>query len=151
MGSNRKRNSQGTQRHQKHSNLRRRTTENLGKKASVNIVLNSRKLTTGTQDSHNNQTRKTVATTRRNYQTQAVQSQAIQSQAINKSWYNPQNWSMIGFDTTSSACTRRPEEISTNGFSSSNWPEKRFPARRAAAAAAHGGGGGGREERGGGF
>ncbi|KZV45363.1 hypothetical protein F511_09020 [Dorcoceras hygrometricum] len=41
-----------------------------------------RKLTTGTHDSHNNQTHNTVATTRRNYQTQAVQSQAIQSQAI---------------------------------------------------------------------
>ncbi|KZV48339.1 hypothetical protein F511_24445 [Dorcoceras hygrometricum] len=61
-----------------------------------------RKLTTGTHGSHNNQTHNTVATTRRNYQTQAVQSQAIQSQAIqsqaiqsqalNKSWYNPQNW-----------------------------------------------------------
>ncbi|KZV55980.1 patatin-like protein 2 [Dorcoceras hygrometricum] len=39
-------------------------------------------------------------------------------------------------ETPSSACTRRTDEISTNGFSSSNWPETIFRRRRAAAAAA---------------
>ncbi|KZV37587.1 hypothetical protein F511_13858 [Dorcoceras hygrometricum] len=38
--------------------------------------------------------------------------------------------------TPSSACTRRTDEISMNGFSSSNWPETNFRRRRAAAAAA---------------
>ncbi|KZV36160.1 hypothetical protein F511_29215 [Dorcoceras hygrometricum] len=39
-------------------------------------------------------------------------------------------------ETPSSACTRRTDEISTNGFSSSNWPETIFRRRREAAAAA---------------
>ncbi|KZV20924.1 hypothetical protein F511_08838 [Dorcoceras hygrometricum] len=42
---------------------------------------------------------------------------------------------MTGSETPSSACTRRPDEISADGFSSSSWPEQ-FPAREAAAAAA---------------
>ncbi|KZV23144.1 hypothetical protein F511_24978 [Dorcoceras hygrometricum] len=44
--------------------------------------------------------------------------------------YEPKN------ETPSSACTRRTDEISTNGFSSLNWPETIFRRRRAAAAAA---------------
>ncbi|KZV32677.1 hypothetical protein F511_21224 [Dorcoceras hygrometricum] len=44
-------------------------------------------------------------------------------------------------ETPSSACTRKTDEISTNGFSSSNWSETIF--RRLEAAAALGGGGGG--------
>ncbi|KZV41268.1 LRR receptor-like serine/threonine-protein kinase [Dorcoceras hygrometricum] len=44
------------------------------------------------------------------------------------------------YETPSSGCTRGPDEISTNGFSSSNWPEIIFRRR---SAAAHGGGGGG--------
>ncbi|KZT76381.1 hypothetical protein F511_46595 [Dorcoceras hygrometricum] len=44
-------------------------------------------------------------------------------------------------ETPSSGCTRSPDEISTNGFSTSSWPETNFPAKTAAAAAAHGGGG----------
>ncbi|KZV35612.1 hypothetical protein F511_30917 [Dorcoceras hygrometricum] len=48
-------------------------------------------------------------------------------------------------ETPSSGCTRSPDEISTNGFSTSSWPETNFPAKTAA----HGGGGGGvREKRG---
>ncbi|KZT75508.1 hypothetical protein F511_47466 [Dorcoceras hygrometricum] len=43
-------------------------------------------------------------------------------------------------ETPSSGCTRSPDEISTNGFSTSSWPETNFPAKTAAA---HGGGGGG--------
>ncbi|KZV18731.1 hypothetical protein F511_36465 [Dorcoceras hygrometricum] len=31
---------------------------------------------------------------------------------------------MTGYETPSSACTRRPDEISADGFSSSSWPEK---------------------------
>ncbi|KZV54996.1 hypothetical protein F511_25296 [Dorcoceras hygrometricum] len=42
---------------------------------------------------------------------------------------------MFRNETPSSACTRRTDEISTNGFSSSNWPETIFRRRRAAAAA----------------
>ncbi|KZV29870.1 hypothetical protein F511_32648 [Dorcoceras hygrometricum] len=42
-------------------------------------------------------------------------------------------------ETPSSGCTRSPDEISTNGFSTSSWPETNFPAKTAAAAAAHGG------------
>ncbi|KZV30995.1 putative leucine-rich repeat receptor-like protein kinase-like [Dorcoceras hygrometricum] len=48
-------------------------------------------------------------------------------------------------ETPSSGCTRSPDEISTNGFSTSSWPETNFPAKTAAAAAAacerEGGGG----------
>ncbi|KZV22924.1 hypothetical protein F511_11736 [Dorcoceras hygrometricum] len=40
-------------------------------------------------------------------------------------------------ETPSSGCTRSPDEISMNGFSTSSWAETNFPA---AAAAAHGGG-----------
>ncbi|KZV40620.1 1-aminocyclopropane-1-carboxylate synthase 4-like [Dorcoceras hygrometricum] len=43
---------------------------------------------------------------------------------------------MTRSETPSSACTRRTDEISTNGFSSSNWPKTIFRRRRAAAAAA---------------
>ncbi|KZV57329.1 hypothetical protein F511_36003 [Dorcoceras hygrometricum] len=55
--------------------------------------------------------------------------------------------STTGRETPSSACTRRPDEISKDGFSSKSWPEQ---LRRGAAAAAcgwHGGGGGGGLER----
>ncbi|KZV48491.1 protein NUCLEAR FUSION DEFECTIVE 4 [Dorcoceras hygrometricum] len=45
-------------------------------------------------------------------------------------------------ETPSSGCTRSPDEISTNGFSTSSWPETNFPAKTAATAAAHGGGDG---------
>ncbi|KZV34603.1 putative serine/threonine-protein kinase drkD [Dorcoceras hygrometricum] len=45
---------------------------------------------------------------------------------------------MTGRETPSSACTRRPDEISTDGFSSISWPEQ-IPAREAAAAATSGG------------
>ncbi|KZT76532.1 hypothetical protein F511_46441 [Dorcoceras hygrometricum] len=38
--------------------------------------------------------------------------------------------STTGFDTPSSVCTRRPDEICTDGFSSSNWPETIFRRRR---------------------
>ncbi|KZT75551.1 hypothetical protein F511_47424 [Dorcoceras hygrometricum] len=58
--------------------------------------------------------------------------------------------STTGYETPSSACTRRPDEIGVDGFSSSSWPEQ-VPAKEAAAAAAvcTGGGGGVRfEERG---
>ncbi|KZV31220.1 hypothetical protein F511_09414 [Dorcoceras hygrometricum] len=48
-------------------------------------------------------------------------------------------------ETPSSACTRRTDEISMNGFSSSNWPETIFRRRREAA---RGGGGGGGALRG---
>ncbi|KZV32628.1 hypothetical protein F511_32519 [Dorcoceras hygrometricum] len=47
---------------------------------------------------------------------------------------------MIGYETPSSPCTRRHDEICADGFSSSNRPE-RIPATR--------GGGGGFCERGG--
>ncbi|KZV47370.1 hypothetical protein F511_24649 [Dorcoceras hygrometricum] len=50
-------------------------------------------------------------------------------------------------ETPSSHCTRSPDEISTNGFSTSSWPETNFPAKTAAAAA-HGGGGGGERREG---
>ncbi|KZV49607.1 hypothetical protein F511_24424 [Dorcoceras hygrometricum] len=40
-----------------------------------------------------------------------------------------------GNETPSSACTRKPDEIGADGFSSSSWPEQ-IPAREAAAAAA---------------
>ncbi|KZV36872.1 hypothetical protein F511_05621 [Dorcoceras hygrometricum] len=46
---------------------------------------------------------------------------------------------MTRSETPSSGCTRSADEISTNGFSSSNWPETIFRRR----SAAHGGGGGG--------
>ncbi|KZV55046.1 hypothetical protein F511_11814 [Dorcoceras hygrometricum] len=39
-------------------------------------------------------------------------------------------------ETPSSGCTRSPDEISTNGFSTSSWPETNFPAKTAAAQAA---------------
>ncbi|KZV44862.1 hypothetical protein F511_17278 [Dorcoceras hygrometricum] len=54
--------------------------------------------------------------------------------------------STTGRETPSSACTRRPDEISVEGFSSKSWPEQ---LRRGAAAAARGGhgGGGGLERR----
>ncbi|KZV21862.1 hypothetical protein F511_09998 [Dorcoceras hygrometricum] len=42
-------------------------------------------------------------------------------------------------ETPSSGCTRSADEISTNGFSSSSWPETNFRRQRAAAAVAHGG------------
>ncbi|KZV36294.1 hypothetical protein F511_18709 [Dorcoceras hygrometricum] len=51
-------------------------------------------------------------------------------------------------ETPSSGCTRSPDEISTNGFSTSSWPETNFPAKTVAAAAAHGGGGRREEKRG---
>ncbi|KZV18215.1 hypothetical protein F511_23994 [Dorcoceras hygrometricum] len=57
--------------------------------------------------------------------------------------------STTGRETPSSACTRRPDEISTDGNSSKSWPEQ---VRRWAAAAArgkHGGGGEACIERGG--
>ncbi|KZV18591.1 hypothetical protein F511_15664 [Dorcoceras hygrometricum] len=62
--------------------------------------------------------------------------------------------STTGSKVPSSACTRRPDEISTDGNSSSRWPEQVWRGKAAAAAAArgkHGGGvrlgeeGGGRE------
>ncbi|KZV55480.1 hypothetical protein F511_29586 [Dorcoceras hygrometricum] len=54
--------------------------------------------------------------------------------------------SMTGRETPSSACTRRLDEISADGFSSKSWPEQ---LRRGAAEAARGGhgGGGGLERR----
>ncbi|KZV50081.1 crooked neck-like protein 1 [Dorcoceras hygrometricum] len=51
-------------------------------------------------------------------------------------------------ETPSSGCTRSADEISTNGFSSSNWPETVFPAKTAAAAAGARGGGEEEERRG---
>ncbi|KZV07116.1 hypothetical protein F511_45401 [Dorcoceras hygrometricum] len=39
-------------------------------------------------------------------------------------------------ETPSSGCTRSPDEISTNEYSTSSWPETNFPAKTAAAAAA---------------
>ncbi|KZV49612.1 hypothetical protein F511_26043 [Dorcoceras hygrometricum] len=51
-------------------------------------------------------------------------------------------------EAPSSDCTRSPDEISTIGFSTSNWPEQ-ISGEVAAAAAAHGGGGERREEGGG--
>ncbi|KZT76300.1 hypothetical protein F511_46672 [Dorcoceras hygrometricum] len=39
---------------------------------------------------------------------------------------------MTGYETPSSACTRRLEEIGTDGFSLKDWPEQ-FPAKEAAA------------------
>ncbi|KZV44486.1 hypothetical protein F511_37575 [Dorcoceras hygrometricum] len=45
-------------------------------------------------------------------------------------------------ETPSSGCTRSPDEISTNGFSSSSWPETIFPAKTAAAACERERGGG---------
>ncbi|KZV19153.1 hypothetical protein F511_10044 [Dorcoceras hygrometricum] len=56
-------------------------------------------------------------------------------------------------ETPSSGCTRSPDEISPNGFSTSSWPETNFPAKTAAAAAVaageekRGGGGQGLESR----
>ncbi|KZV39256.1 hypothetical protein F511_14886 [Dorcoceras hygrometricum] len=54
--------------------------------------------------------------------------------------------STTGRETPSSACTIRPDEISTDGFSSKSWPKQ---LRRGAATAARGGhgGGGGLERR----
>ncbi|KZV06691.1 hypothetical protein F511_45827 [Dorcoceras hygrometricum] len=46
---------------------------------------------------------------------------------------------MTGRETPSSACTRRPDEIGTDGFSSSSWPEQ-IPVKR-------GGGGDGARRR----
>ncbi|KZV55405.1 hypothetical protein F511_06455 [Dorcoceras hygrometricum] len=43
-------------------------------------------------------------------------------------------------ETPSSGCTRSPDEISTNGFSTSSWPETNFPAKTAAAACEREGG-----------
>ncbi|KZV06863.1 hypothetical protein F511_45655 [Dorcoceras hygrometricum] len=43
--------------------------------------------------------------------------------------------SMTRSETPSSGCTRSADEISTNGFSSSNWPETNFRRRSATAAA----------------
>ncbi|KZV32613.1 hypothetical protein F511_17039 [Dorcoceras hygrometricum] len=43
---------------------------------------------------------------------------------------------MTRSETPSSGYTRSADEISTNGFSSSNWPETDFRRRSAAAAAA---------------
>ncbi|KZV55988.1 hypothetical protein F511_12046 [Dorcoceras hygrometricum] len=61
--------------------------------------------------------------------------------------------STTGRETPSSACTRRPDEINTDGNSSSRWPEQVRRGKAAAAARGkHGGGvrlgeeGGGREE-----
>ncbi|KZT76226.1 hypothetical protein F511_46749 [Dorcoceras hygrometricum] len=55
--------------------------------------------------------------------------------------------STTGLEAPSSDCTRSPDEISTIGFSTSNWPEQ----ISGGVAAAHGGGGGGeRREEGGG-
>ncbi|KZV22960.1 F-box/kelch-repeat protein-like [Dorcoceras hygrometricum] len=59
-------------------------------------------------------------------------------------WITPIR-STTGYETPSSPCTRRRDEIYADGFSSSNWPETIFPAKKAAvhtAAAC-------REERGG--
>ncbi|KZV43817.1 polygalacturonase-like [Dorcoceras hygrometricum] len=59
--------------------------------------------------------------------------------------------STIGSKVPSSACTRRPDEISTDGNSSSRWPEQVRRGKAAAARGKHGGGvrlgeeGGGRE------
>ncbi|KZV30852.1 hypothetical protein F511_30901 [Dorcoceras hygrometricum] len=55
--------------------------------------------------------------------------------------------STTGYETPSSPCTRRHYEICTDGFSSSNWPE-RIPAKRRRRAP--GGGGEAYERRGGG-
>ncbi|KZV50205.1 hypothetical protein F511_20341 [Dorcoceras hygrometricum] len=44
-------------------------------------------------------------------------------------------------ETPSSDCTRSPDEISTIGFSTSNWPERNSGDNRRRAATAHGGGG----------
>ncbi|KZV23059.1 peptidyl-prolyl cis-trans isomerase, FKBP-type [Dorcoceras hygrometricum] len=56
--------------------------------------------------------------------------------------------STTGRETPSSACTRRPDEISTDGNSSSRWSEqvRRGKAAAAAARGKHGGGGGGERE-----
>ncbi|KZV25662.1 hypothetical protein F511_17805 [Dorcoceras hygrometricum] len=51
---------------------------------------------------------------------------------------------MTGRETPSSACTRRPDEISADGFSSKIWPEQ---LRRGAAARGGHDGGGGLERR----
>ncbi|KZV50295.1 hypothetical protein F511_37223 [Dorcoceras hygrometricum] len=48
--------------------------------------------------------------------------------------------SKTGYETPSSACTRRPDEIGADGFFSSSWPEQ-VPAKEAAAACTGGGGG----------
>ncbi|KZV52227.1 dr1-associated corepressor [Dorcoceras hygrometricum] len=48
--------------------------------------------------------------------------------------------STTGRETPSSACTKRPDEISADGFSSKSWPEQ---LRRGAAETAPGGNGGG--------
>ncbi|KZV17425.1 hypothetical protein F511_09097 [Dorcoceras hygrometricum] len=55
--------------------------------------------------------------------------------------YDPK--STTGYETPSSPCTRRRDEICTDGFSSSNWPKTIFRRRR--------GGGGFYEERRGGY
>ncbi|KZV35979.1 hypothetical protein F511_16961 [Dorcoceras hygrometricum] len=55
--------------------------------------------------------------------------------------------STTGYETPSSPCTRRHDEICTDGFSTSNWPERISGEE---GGGAHGGGGGLREERRGG-
>ncbi|KZV49378.1 CBL-interacting serine/threonine-protein kinase 1 [Dorcoceras hygrometricum] len=52
-------------------------------------------------------------------------------------------------ETPSSGCTRSPDEISTNGFSTSSWPETNFPAKTATAAAAQAAAAGEEKRRGG--
>ncbi|KZV34591.1 hypothetical protein F511_23226 [Dorcoceras hygrometricum] len=56
---------------------------------------------------------------------------------------------MTGRETPSSACTRKPDEISTDGFSSKGWSEE-IPGREAATRRRKGGDGDIRERRGGG-
>ncbi|KZV55073.1 hypothetical protein F511_26691 [Dorcoceras hygrometricum] len=56
-------------------------------------------------------------------------------------WFMPIR-STTRSETPSSGCTRSADEISTNGFSSSNWPETDFWRRSAAAAACSREGGG---------
>ncbi|KZV36801.1 hypothetical protein F511_09492 [Dorcoceras hygrometricum] len=75
---------------------------------------------------------------------------AIDPIAVRTSWRSNSDIasvtrSTIGYETPSSAYTRRPDEISADGFSSSSWPEQ-IPATQS-------GGGGGlfREEGGGDF
>ncbi|KZV49601.1 hypothetical protein F511_28202 [Dorcoceras hygrometricum] len=45
---------------------------------------------------------------------------------------------MTGRENPSSACTRRPDEISADGFSSSSWPEQ-IPAKQGGGGGAYGG------------
>ncbi|KZV49691.1 hypothetical protein F511_23648 [Dorcoceras hygrometricum] len=50
--------------------------------------------------------------------------------------------STTGRETPSPAYTRRPDEISADGFSSKSWPEQLWRGAAAAARGGHGGGGG---------